>query len=112
MAEDWKVGDLALVVLGGEQPCPNRDGTIHLGTVVPNVGTIHEVLDVKAARVGPSGNETLNECGCGALHFGGDAAATEWRCVKVTPIEEDDFDRETITLMKKADKKRIKELSE
>jgi len=98
MAEDWKVGDLALVVNTSvikllDAPTPH----LHTGEACPPAGTIHEVLYVGPSMIGAKGDEP---CGCTVLEFGSTTGAVHLRCVKVTPEEEDEFDKEVIELMK------------
>ena len=88
MADDWKVGDLALCV----RACP-------FGNDATRPGHAYSVTQIRINGVNWDGTRSTGLRFQGVARWG---YSDSRRFVKVTPPEADEFDRETIELLNRA----------
>lgn len=88
MSDDWKPGDLAMLVRSGRVPCPVLHAFVHTGRSCPPPGAVREVAETYRSA-----------CGCPALRFSDGTAAAALRCKKLRPHAPDEEDAETIRLL-------------
>lgn len=99
MASDWQIGDLAVCVMRGRQPCPLHAGKIiHRGVALPAgaakvVGIRMELLD--------SGSLAGTQCGCVVLDLDDGSRGATWRFRKVRTDAHEACEEEFVTLLKR-----------
>ena len=98
MADDWQVGDLALMIESGQLQCPHMRNVIHMGSLCPSPGAVRKVVCVEESRVVNSFSRSLY-CGCIDLDFADGTGGVSQRFRKIRPHQPDAEDAETIRLL-------------